>query len=268
MANKFKVGDTVRIIESGWSTAPEDVGRKTTVLGVRGDGYIIYDARHLSIEGDEKRGHVNGFELAQPRGLEVGDKVLVINQGGDGITRHYLDIGSVATVIGRSFVKDNVTVKGYSKYHKNFDGTERQTVNVASVELIEDKPLDFSKPLETYEGTPVKLLATGGVDAKWPVLVLEGVATLPTKYDLNGKAKNGVARRFIRNVEAKPVVKAPKAPPAYYVNIYPGDVVGDGRFDSRKAADDAYNSLHAAMGPPFAATRIGVARIQRGFYAD
>lgn len=280
MTNKFKVGDTVKVTERGYtySTYDEWADRNglknwkypATTTANRDVVKVVAVALHsshdstvlLGVEYPNGRQAIigaRGVELLKPRGLQVGDRVRVIDRS----LGHNIVIGSTA-IVSVLDGDDSVVVFGTSRTGANI----QQIVATKSLERIEDKPLDFTKPLETYEGTPVKLLATGGVDAKFPVLVLEGKATQPTKYDLNGKAKNGVVRRFIRNVEPKPVTKATKKPSAYYVNIYPGDHVGTGRFDSREAADAAYEGAIETLGREFTDTRIGVAKIQPGYYAE
>lgn len=44
----FIAGDKVRIVKSGYGTAPEDVGKVTTVLSTS-PGYVVYDTQELHI---------------------------------------------------------------------------------------------------------------------------------------------------------------------------------------------------------------------------
>jgi hypothetical protein len=276
MANQtsnFRVGDMVKVVNQGqnyttyraWaykyglkdyasSSLPDGDTGRVVAVGPHGDSY--FDTL-VGVEAEDGKQYIighRGVELVKPRGLQVGDVVIVVDYGW-GV--HIEDMGKV-TVITKVLDETSVAfaTAGFSgdRYLSPSD-----TAYVKSFERIDVKPLDFTKPMETYEGTPVKLLATGGVDAKFPVLVLEGSATIPTKYDLNGKAKNGVVRRFIRNVAEKPKAKAEprqKKEVSMYMNFY-----SDGTYgllqESREEADRvAVRGSHVSK-----RKRIGVSKV-------
>lgn len=161
---------------------------------------------------------------------KVGDKVVVIKGREKGERKLWFSYqkGAVATVTTAQYNdKDYGDIVGCDV------GTNRQSISVEDIAPA----IDFTKPLFTLEGTPVVLISTLGRDAKFPIMVYEGTATNITRYDRNGFAKNGVARRNLTNTEYKkePIVIE------RYVNLYEGGQTpgNHSNYATRSAADRA-----------------------------
>jgi hypothetical protein len=201
--------------------------------------------------------------------FKVGDIIEIIRGGGG---THPDDIGKTTTVlaVGESYCYDTESpairynTKGLVVDSLTHNGT--YVAKTSMFKKVKDAvQLDITKPLETIEGTPVKLIATQSTDPKWPLLVLEGNAVMPTKYNLKGEAKNGVERRFLKNAEPKPSEK--KKSSAFYVNVYPNRALGEFRYGSRAEADEAYEEAKRSHGNN-TEKRIGVVRVQPGHFDD
>lgn len=195
---------------------------------------------------------------------KVGQKVRITNN-----SSHNFKVGQVVEIVNVPDNKGEIyTLKG-DLSHK---GWTQRPVGTQIVYASQFQPaLDLTKPVFTVEGTPVQIISTTGRDEKFPVLAYEGKAKNPSKYDMAGNSKTGVARRNLTN--DVPVVE-PEQPKEIFVNVYGGGIlqpstfrpetyamsasIGGGRFTSEEEATAQYN-LSVRRGNTH--KRIGVAKL-------
>ncbi len=131
------------------------------------------------------------------KSVRVGDKVRITGgtQACDD-QNNYHKKGDIVKVVGTN--PSYVETEGMVYYEGHDAYVDTQYVRHTHYEIVVN--IDLFKPVFTIEGTPVVVVTTDNLrDAEFPVLVYEGKAGLPTKYNLQGEAKNGVARRYLTN---------------------------------------------------------------------
>lgn len=210
MQTKFKIGQKVQVTRRGSIGHYLREGSVATITSLHSNsmGAQRYNVQGVGDRGETKS-QIIGEDQMKAVGFKVGDRVRIAISG---YGTHPKDIGKIVTV-----TKAGTTYSSHEGIEYDTTGLEidelagrshRYTAATLAFELAEHL-LDFTKPLFTAEGTPVALVTTTNPrDAKFPVLVYEGSASLPTKYTVNGVAKNREARRFLTNEVPKvePVV--------------------------------------------------------------
>lgn len=210
----------------------------TAEQDVNSDGSDLISVRRVSDNQLFRGVYARRFKKAEVEadGFSVGDTVEVI-YGGAGVSS--VDMGKRAKVIGvkksgfelgASGALKTLMLDGESFTYPHYQDKRRIVCQPKSVKKV--NVVDFTKPLFTAEGTPVELVTTTGRDVKFPVLAYEGKATEPSKFNLDGISKLGVARRNLTNV-------VPKAESVQYHNVYKNAsgrlYTGDGHATAEKA---------------------------------
>lgn len=200
-------GDKLVVVDvSGLSAADRlSLGQTVTALqNYSGPGTLVNVQRE---DGTSNGFYARRFKVVQPKEQEMkqefkaGDKVRVTCNSGNNFK-----VGDIVTFVRKSPYSENSILEGVinTRHDSRYGKVDTQSLRPGQFEAT----FSLDKPLFTAEGTPVVLVTkTNPRDPKFPVLVYEGKAGVPTKYDLNGKAKNGVARRNLTN--AVPKVEAP-----------------------------------------------------------
>jgi len=193
--------------------------------------------------------------------FKAGQKVRVKEAGS---VHHYLKNGSEATIV--DYHSKYNSVDRYRVDGVDCRGDEiHQILGEDQIELL----IDFTKPVFTAEGTPVQIVTTNGRDEKYPVLGYEGNAKTLSKFSLDGKNKNRVARRHLTDTQ---VAGAPVKEVFVFVNLFDigllpngprhnvkhGGAIGNGRFNSVKEADADYEYKSRVGRIP---RRVGVAKV-------
>lgn len=254
---KYKVGDKVKVIKSGYGVAQEDIGKITSVTSLSSsDGFsgrimISTKGFESGYSFSRKAGetscatHALQFvEAAAPEkpktpaeqaGFVIGSKYVMIKEDS------FMSKGTVVI-----FVKDdgsrcpyfqNAAIPGKASHGRN---------SAAFLNLTDMAPyVDFTKPVFTMEGTQVDVVTTTNPrDAKFPVLAYEGKAKTLSKFTIHGVHKRGPARRNLTNDAPKVEVVVKPAPKqaAVYVNLYANGDTGMNRATRAEADRVAGNN--------------------------
>lgn len=251
----FEVGSFLYVVDKGTSQSLRD--RYMIDVAFTKNGKVIGNS-HIAGNWFASRFELVKEESKPAHNFKVGDVVRVIKDG-HGVA--FEDTGKTTTVTSLENTLDSGSFTGRIMvsthgFKCNWSGRDTTSVNPATLELVTFKgDVDFTKAVQTLEGTPVVVITTIGRDAKYPVLVYEGNAKILSKYSLDGKRKGGVMRRFLMNVPVKPSVQEK----VEYHNIYKntsGVLSSGGAHSSRKEADTFARNTH---------TRVGVNKIVKRF---
>ncbi len=98
--------------------------------------------------------------------------------------------------------------------------------------------IDFTKPLETQDATPVEIVYTNGRDTEYPVAAYIGSNIQPSRFTATGKyfSSGNASVNDLRNVAPKP------REAEVYVNVYlssnKNEIYGSGSYTTREKADN------------------------------